>query len=237
MTVATALYRAVMIEIERRRLQLGWPMWRMDDEAGTNDGHYAHCLHADTPNGRQAQWQTLDLFVGALYPFGFDVEIRHRSGRACTAVDARQKIRAMAAQTDKRSYREMMRDLGMRGGRKSWRKPARKLPLWKRRAIARKAARARWGAQGERDGEGGSKGAGAEAVRDRPPVQTRTHSRTMDSNGDLRGMQPAPRSQEVERKPGISAGSAPALARVRQGEHGKNRGARREMAKGKSPCS
>jgi hypothetical protein len=64
---STPLYRMLMSEIERRRLELGWPMWKVDDSAGTQDGYDAKCLHPQTPNGRRARWETLQLIVNALF--------------------------------------------------------------------------------------------------------------------------------------------------------------------------
>jgi hypothetical protein len=54
---ATSTYRAIISAVEERRLQLGWPMWKLDDVAGSQDGHYAKCLYPDTASGRQAQWR------------------------------------------------------------------------------------------------------------------------------------------------------------------------------------
>jgi hypothetical protein len=72
----TALYRAVMAEIDRRRLELDVPMWAVDDRAGTQDGYYAKPLYAETRTGRQSGWQTLQLIVDALFPGGVDVQLR-----------------------------------------------------------------------------------------------------------------------------------------------------------------
>jgi hypothetical protein len=70
---AVPVYRALLLECERRRQQLNWPMWVVDDRAGTQDGYYAKALHADRPSGRQARWETLSLIVTALWPAGFDL--------------------------------------------------------------------------------------------------------------------------------------------------------------------
>jgi len=59
-----------MLELERRRQQLGWSMWLVDDAAGLNDGHYAKLLHADRPSGRQGTWASLHLIISALFPEG-----------------------------------------------------------------------------------------------------------------------------------------------------------------------
>ena len=74
--MASALYRMLMMELERRRLALGWPMWKLDDKAGTQDGYYAKCLYPDTPSGRQARWETLQLLIDALWPEGFQLALQ-----------------------------------------------------------------------------------------------------------------------------------------------------------------
>ncbi|MBP2290761.1 hypothetical protein [Azospirillum rugosum] len=45
-------------------------MEKLDDRAGANDGYFAKILHADTPSGRQAGWEMLDLYAQALFPGG-----------------------------------------------------------------------------------------------------------------------------------------------------------------------
>ena len=112
---ATEIYRAITLECERRRQQLGWPMWKVDDVSGLNDGHFAKLLHADRPSGRQAQWQTLQLVISALFPKGIDLEIRHKAGEL-TADGHRLKIMFAAADNDRQTRRELMRELGRRGG-------------------------------------------------------------------------------------------------------------------------
>ncbi|MFC5356420.1 hypothetical protein [Azospirillum himalayense] len=71
----TALYLEVVRALDARRRALGWSMAELDDRAGTNDGYFAKALHADTPSGRQAGWEILDLFSQALFPAGTRVAI------------------------------------------------------------------------------------------------------------------------------------------------------------------
>lgn len=134
---ATPVYRALLLECERRRQQLGWPMWQVDDASGLNDGHYAHCLHADRVCGRQAQWKTLSLIVLALWPQGFDLQMKHKAGGILTAEDHRLKVMFAAADNDRLSRRELMRELGKRGAK------ARMLKLGKRerKKIAKHASK------------------------------------------------------------------------------------------------
>jgi hypothetical protein len=130
---ATAVYRALLLECERRRNQLGWSMWKVDDASGLNDGHYAHCLHVDRVTGRQAQWKTLDLIVTALWPQGFDLQMTHKPGGILTA----ENHRFAAADNNRLSRRELMRELGKRGA------AARKAKLGKRerKKIAKHASK------------------------------------------------------------------------------------------------
>lgn len=112
---ATEIYRTITLECERRRQQLGWAMWKVDDAAGLQDGFYSKLLHADRPSGRQVQWQTLQLVISALFPKGIDLEIRHKAGEI-TAEGHRLKVMFAAADNDRQTRRELMRELGRRGG-------------------------------------------------------------------------------------------------------------------------
>ncbi len=72
----TQLYRMVMTELEDRRLERGWPAWMLDDKAGVQDGYSQKMVHVDTPSGRQAGWQTVDLLMQALFPNGYQNHTR-----------------------------------------------------------------------------------------------------------------------------------------------------------------
>src|SRR4051812_30572535 len=72
---STALYRALVAELENRRGTLGLSLAQVDDLSGLNDGHYSHLITPDTPNGRQARWETLQLAVDALYKSGFSIAL------------------------------------------------------------------------------------------------------------------------------------------------------------------
>lgn len=131
MTTATPIYRSIMLEIERRRLALGLPHWQVNDVAGTQDGYFAKMLLADTPSGRQASWETLQLVVDALFPEGFEVEIKPRKDGSMSADDQRRKMRFAAAHTNPRSQRELMSEIRKLG--------IAKLSPAQRQKIARKA--------------------------------------------------------------------------------------------------
>jgi hypothetical protein len=134
---APPVYRALLLECERRRQQLGWSMWQVDDASGLNDGHYSHCLHVDRVSGRQAQWKTIHLIVMALWPQGFDLQMTQKPGGVLTAEDHRLKVMFAAADNNRLSRRELMRELGKRGA------AARKKKLGSRARtkIAKRASR------------------------------------------------------------------------------------------------
>jgi hypothetical protein len=139
---AVPVYRALLLECERRRQQLGWSMWQVDDASGLNDGHYAHCLHVDRVTGRQAQWKTIDLIVRALWPQGLDLRITHKTGGILTAENHRLKIMFAQADNNRLSRRELMRSLGKKGG-EARREKYKTMPRAERLAIARKARKTR----------------------------------------------------------------------------------------------
>jgi hypothetical protein len=112
---ATPVYRALLLECERRRQELGWSMWQLDDASGLNDGHFAHCLHVDRNTGRQASWPTLLLIVSALWPRGFDLRITDKSGGALTAEGMHMKILHAGADHNRMSRRKLMSTLGKKG--------------------------------------------------------------------------------------------------------------------------
>lgn len=137
---ATPIYRAIMLECERRRLQLGWPMWQVDEASGVQDGYYAKMLYADTPSGRQARWDMLQYVVQALFPEGFDVRISQALVGPLDEAGMKRKIRFAAGCYDRKSVRKLMQENGSKGGKAR----AEKLKPHQRRSIARAAARARW---------------------------------------------------------------------------------------------
>ena len=78
---ATPLYLALIDQMHDRIVHLGWTMERCDERSGNQDGYTAKMLHPDTPSGRQANWQTLQNLLDALYPDGVEVLIAPRSPR------------------------------------------------------------------------------------------------------------------------------------------------------------
>lgn len=115
MTTSTVLYRAIFLELERRRLAVGVTMAQLDDAAGVQDGYYPKMLWSDTPSGRVSRWETVQLIVDALYPAGFDL-IMTPKPMILTEPSMRSKIRFAAGQWDRKLYREQMREIGRKGG-------------------------------------------------------------------------------------------------------------------------
>ena len=145
MSTATPIYRAIMLEVERRRIALGLPMDKFSEYAGLPERYYSKALHADVPCGRQAQWSTLQVMVAALFPNGFDVIIKPVSGPVISADNLKAKLLRLQATKDPKSQRELMRELGIVGGKRSGESRRRKADLrYRRRQRARIAARIRW---------------------------------------------------------------------------------------------
>jgi hypothetical protein len=83
------------------------------------------------------RWETLQLVITALFPEGFDVEIKHKAGDPLTAENHRLKVMFAAADNNRLSRRELMRELGRRGGIARREKLA-AMPLADRLKVARK---------------------------------------------------------------------------------------------------
>ena len=139
---ATPAYRALLLELERRRQHLRWAMWEVDDAAGLNDGHYAHLLHADRPSGRQGTWASLALVISAMFPQGFDLELRPKAGGALGPESHALKVKMAAADHSRLSRRDLMRELGKRGG-KARSEKYRNMTSEERAAVAAKARETR----------------------------------------------------------------------------------------------
>ena len=139
---ATEIYRAITIELERERQRLGWAMWKVDDAAGLQDGHYAKLLHADRRSGRCVQWPTLQMVISALFPKGFDLVIKHKAADPLTAENHRLKVMFAAADNNRLSRRELMATLGREGG-KARAEKYKTMTKEERQRIAKKARKTR----------------------------------------------------------------------------------------------
>jgi hypothetical protein len=82
-------------------------------------------------------WKMIQLLVEALFPAGFDLILKPKAGGMLTAEAHALKVKFAAADHDRQSRREPMRELGRRGAK------ARKENLTKRerKKIARKASK------------------------------------------------------------------------------------------------
>jgi hypothetical protein len=138
----TPIYMAFMLELERQRLVRGLSMQEVTDHAGIADGLYGKSLYASTPSGRQSNWRTLQDLVDALYPTGFDIIVKPKSGLRLDPSQLRCKIKSATATVNPKSQRELMRELGSKGGI-ARREKYKTMPQAQRLAIARKARKTR----------------------------------------------------------------------------------------------
>lgn len=135
---ATSIYVAVASELHARIRRLGVTMWECDDGAGLQDGYTAKLLHPDTPSGRQARWETLQLLVDWLYPEGFVLVIRPKTN---SGPKGTQKERN---KTVDQRVRSVMMAMGRQGGLKSWETRRAKLTPQEKRLVTEKPRQARW---------------------------------------------------------------------------------------------
>jgi hypothetical protein len=137
----------MVLELERRRLAVGISMERMSELMGTAERSYAKLLYPETSSGRMAQWPTMQSAVDVLYCDGLIVRLVPVLGRLSTEAvgvrtteGTRRLIKAEAARWDAKMQRQVLSDFGRRGGVAR----AASLSAARRKAIARKAAKARW---------------------------------------------------------------------------------------------
>src|SRR5262245_56793716 len=156
-----SLYRAVMLEFERRRAQLGISMERLSEIAGIADRAYSKLLYPDAANGRIGSWQSLQIVADVLWADGFDISIRARSGYRLSKLSQKYLIRTAQIFGNERHRREFMREAGAKGGRAraanltnaamskigrlGHQARMRSVPPERRSEQARRAVLARWG--------------------------------------------------------------------------------------------
>jgi general stress protein YciG len=116
MTDATPVYRAIILECERRRVALGMSMEKFSEFAGLPDRYYAKALRVDEPSGRQASWSTLQIIVDCLFPDGFDVQLKPKIGGQLDALSLMFKTRYEQALGNGKTRREHMAEIGRKGG-------------------------------------------------------------------------------------------------------------------------
>jgi hypothetical protein len=136
MTAAVPVYRAIVLELERRRIALGMSMERLSEVAGLADRAYSKMVHPEGRGGRVAQWQTLQRVVDALFPDGVDIAIKGERGRQLTALLARYHFNVARALTGKH-IREHMSALAKRQTSTTRISARKRVPRRKRLAIAR----------------------------------------------------------------------------------------------------
>lgn len=137
---STAVYRAIMMEVERRRLALGLPMWKVDDLAGTQDGYLAKMLTPDSPSGRQAGWPLVQDVIDALFEDGFVLRIEPENGLVPSALGIDRGKSTKALQIRHWRHTRYFRDLGAKGGREFHEN----LSPRRQKAHQRHAAKIRW---------------------------------------------------------------------------------------------
>jgi hypothetical protein len=133
---SSSFYRAIMLELERKRQAMGMSMESLSEIVGA-ERSWSKMLYPDTPSGRQAGWDKLQRAIDALFCDGFDVIVRAGATRTDTTPGTKRLIRQSAAHFDRRTQRDLMRDLSKLAilGRK-------KIPRWKLARIRRKAGKA-----------------------------------------------------------------------------------------------
>jgi hypothetical protein len=146
-TKSTPIYRAIMVELERKRLAMGMSMDRLSEIVGA-ERSWSKMLYPDTSSGRQATWEKLQRAVDVLFADGFEVIVRAGETKTGTTAGTKRLIRQAAAHYDRRAARDLMREIGLKGASKGGILRAGKLSGKRRREIAKKAgiagAKARW---------------------------------------------------------------------------------------------
>ena len=141
--MSTGIYRALMMALEGRRVELGLSMAAVNDLSGVNDGYYAKMIYPDTPSGRQARWEQVHDVVEALFGAGFTLQIiadedENRRLRAAPRIDdsASGSARKIRHWRHTRHFKE----LGVLGAKAR----NERLTPQQRSQSARKAVNIRW---------------------------------------------------------------------------------------------
>lgn len=167
---STAIYRSLMEVIERRRSELGLSMAAVDDLAGTQDGYYAKMIYPDTPSGRQARWETVDLVVQALFGREFGIDLSGNNAGMLSRGSIQHDVNEKSRQIRHWRHSRHFKNLSAKGviARQIKLSPA------KRRSIARKAAKTRWkrAREAKRKGEA-HKAVNAAKAKTAPPSEGR----------------------------------------------------------------
>ena len=116
--IATAIYNAVMLEIERLRHAMGISMDLMSELMGGAERAYAKMLYPDTASGRQARWETVQRALDVVCPNGFRVRIERANTGTLTPSGTKRLIQKSAKFFDRKAYLEEMRERARAGGLK-----------------------------------------------------------------------------------------------------------------------
>lgn len=138
---STAIYRSLMQALEGRRVELGLSMATATDMAGLPDGYFAKMIYPDTPSGRQARWEQVEVAMVALFGPNFRVDIvadEDANRRLLSAPRVDDAASGNARKIRHWRHRKHFEELGRLGGQ-----ARAKLPMRKLKAIARKAAKTR----------------------------------------------------------------------------------------------
>jgi hypothetical protein len=133
-STSNAFYRAIMVELERKRIAMGLSQDRLSELMGVAERSYAKMVWPDSASGRLATWDKLQKAIEVLFADGFEVVVRAGMTLTDTTPGTKRLIRQAAAHYDRRGARELMRDLALLRHEK--------VPKWRREQIARKAGRA-----------------------------------------------------------------------------------------------
>lgn len=127
-------YEALIAQMRARRIKMGMSQLAVDARAGLPDGYCAKVeamlTNPTAKNARSIGRESLPLMLGAL---GLELAVHAQSGRASKSQN--ETINLLMSATQK-----AMADRGRKGAELR----LAKIPPAQRRAIARKAARARW---------------------------------------------------------------------------------------------
>jgi hypothetical protein len=139
-TDAPAIYLAIVLELERRRHACGISMDEMSELMGSAERSYAKLVHPTTASGRFATWPKLQQAIDVLWCTGFRLTIDTTNDGMLTTVGTRRKILHSSATYNRRTRRELMRDLSLKAAAAR----REKIPSERRSEIAARAAQARW---------------------------------------------------------------------------------------------
>jgi hypothetical protein len=124
-------------------------MDRLSEMSGLPDRAFSKLLYPETKSGRLARWQTVQTIVDALLPDGYAVRIEpSKESQKIREYGIKYHVKQIAKHYDRLTRREIMQDLGRRGGRRSGEARARMADERRRRKeLASHAARIRWNGQ------------------------------------------------------------------------------------------